>query len=370
MNEQLLIIAPELPPTVGGVADYTSKFVAEWPAISGLKFIVPKPIGVTTNSFLSYPVEAVPADAQALLNALPAVGGKIFLQYSAYGFDPRGYPQWLLGALTEWKQRARGLLVIMFHEIWTFVPLWNKNCVRQRLHRRALARLVAVADLVFTTTDSQARHLSELHSGVAVEVLPVGSNITPALQKNSNRQPGTAVLFGVQSARIRTLESMHRDLAAVAQSDRLSKIICVGAGNSIAAQKRERHLLSGLRLRQGYEQLGALSEQEVSTILTSSEGGISAQDKLSYAKSGTFMAYAAHGLRILSKHADRSQGEPMSLLVSPAELAGGIAEAELRNRGERLREWYQRTASWQRIAERFSAALRLSEAQKPMSPRK
>ena len=72
----------------------------------------------------------------------PPGGGKILLQYSAYGFDRLGYPRDLIRALLEWKEHAGGRLVVMFHEIWTFWPLLNKNFFLQWLHRRAIRRLL------------------------------------------------------------------------------------------------------------------------------------------------------------------------------------------------------------------------------------
>ena len=47
----------------------------------------------------------------------------------------------------------------------------------QQLHRRDLRKLLQVADVVFTSTASQAEHLTALSPRCPIEVLPVGSNI-------------------------------------------------------------------------------------------------------------------------------------------------------------------------------------------------
>ena len=65
----------------------------------------------------------------------------------------------------------------MFHEIWAFWPLLNKNRFVQRLHRGEIARLIAQADSVFTSTPSQAEHLRKLVPNCNLQVMPVGSNI-------------------------------------------------------------------------------------------------------------------------------------------------------------------------------------------------
>ncbi len=71
------------------------------------------------------------------------------------------------------------------------------------------------------------------------------------------------------------------------------------------------------------------------------------------------MAYAAHGLNIISPYADASKPEPLSLLTSPDELMQGVTREELESRGERLRQWQERTAAWPYIANQIARALEL-----------
>src|SRR5450755_2366074 len=158
MNE-ITIIAPELAAGAGGVADYTLRLVEEWSGRVKPRFILPN--DTKTN----------------LRGKLPASGGKILLQYSAYGFDRIGYPRSLLRTLTEWKKTTGGLLVIMFHEIWAFWPLLNKNRFVQRMHRADIGHLITQADAVFTSTPSQAEHLLKLAPQCNIQCMPVGSNI-------------------------------------------------------------------------------------------------------------------------------------------------------------------------------------------------
>jgi hypothetical protein len=80
-----------------------------------------------------------------------------------------------------------------------------------------------------------------------------------------------------------------------------------------------------------------LPEQEVSALLSQARFGVSAQDELSVTKSGTFMAYAAHGMNILSPFANAANTEPLCWTTDPAELARGIPDDELRERAESLR---------------------------------
>jgi hypothetical protein len=354
VSDEGIIICPELQPGTGGLADYTLRVMEHWPDETRLRVILPAPPPSSLPHGLN--VTHVDRRKESLLAGLPPKGGAVLVQYSGYGFDRFGYPRWLLSALAEWKARARGVLVIMFHEIWTFWPLLNKNYLVQQLHRRDIRMLLARADTVFTSTTSQAGHLRALGSAAPVEVLPVGSNVRPVGNSNGEREPGVAVLFGLAGTRRRALEQMRVDCDALARCGALTKIVTVGAGDDA---EFERAMLAALPLRDGFEQRGAIAEDELSALLLAASFGISAQDDLSITKSGTFMAYAAHGLNVISPFGGLAKPEPLCWLTTPQELVAGLGAAELRERAERLREWQERTASWPHIAVQFARALQL-----------
>ena len=332
----------------GGVGDYTAQVVAHWPRAQDFDFVLPQPAAGFGDH-----VRAITRRRCDLVAQLPKKGGAVLVQYSAYGFDRLGYPRWLIDGLLDWKQPTRGRLCVMFHEIWGFRPWWNKNSVVQSLHRRALRRLISAADAVFTTTASQAEYLAALAPSRSVTVLPVGANIFPAPSAVFSPRAGTAVVFGMQGTRIRALREMADGLRALSRTGRLTEVFSMGGGSSREGNAIEESLLESLQLRDGFEQLGSLAPAQISERLLVAEFGIAGQDPLSYTKSGTFMAYAAHGLNILSNHANAAAAEPGCLLTSPAQ----IDDRELPSRSAKLRGWYERTASWPHIAGAFAEAL-------------
>ena len=338
MSEEIVIISPEISAGSGGVADYTLRLMQEWGDRVKPRVILPN-------------------DVKLLGEKLARPSGKILLQYSAYGYDSVGYPRQLLQSLLEWKKGARGLLVIMFHEIWAFWPWLNWNRLVQRQHRVALAKLVAVADAVFTSTPSQAEHLRKLAPQSNVQVMPVGSNIRRTAK--AAPESGLAVVFGLQLSRLRALRTMRKELTALAQAGVVKKMMTFGAQNTVERDTEERASLTHIRLTNGFEMRGAIPEAEISQSLSRASFAISAQDELSLMKSGTFMAYAAHELNIVSPAADAFAAEPICWLTSPAELVNGISPNELKSRAENLRAWQERTSSWPIIAGRFAEALGL-----------
>jgi hypothetical protein len=361
--DEIVIISPELIPGAGGVGDYTLRLIESWDYHGNLRLLIPNS-GLGRKAPLFQRTEKLGIDAVAIGKQLPSGVGKVLVQYSAYGFDQLGYPRSLVRALVEWKHKTRGLLIVMFHEIWTFWPITNKNAIVQFLHRRAIKQLLRCADTVFTTTSSQAHHLKKLVLSRSVRVLPVGSNIRRTKDVEMARKPGWAVLFGRQDARIRALKKMQNSLFSLAASRRITKVVSVGA-TGLNRDAEEHSLLANLGVSEGFEQRGAQAEQDISELLLTASFGISAQNELSYAKSGTFMAYAAHGLNVLAECADSAREEPLNLLTSPGELLQGIPDTELKRRAEHLRAWQQRTSSWDRIAAEIVEALQLPEAGRP-----
>ncbi|MDQ6623163.1 MAG: glycosyltransferase, partial [Verrucomicrobiota bacterium] len=151
MNDELIMITPEVEAGAGGVADYTLRLVTEWGDAIRVRYLTPR-------------------DGD-ILAKLPAAGGKVLLQYSAYGFQRRGFPRRLLRGLREWKTRTGGLLVIMFHEIWSFRSAFSVDYFVQHFHRAEIGQLLRVADAVFTSTPDQVEHLRRLAPESNIQLL-------------------------------------------------------------------------------------------------------------------------------------------------------------------------------------------------------
>jgi hypothetical protein len=246
----------------------------------------------------------------------------------------------------------------MFHEIWAFWPITNKNYLLQQLHRRAIRRLLQVCDVAFTSTSSQADHLRRL-SAVPVRLLPVGSNIRCSEIKTVERKPGWAALFGLQETRLRALQTMRDSLKALAAARRFTKIVSLGGNSNGQSGRGERELLAELNLAEGFEQAGAGSEEKISALLSTVSFGIFGQNELSYSKSGSFMAYANHGLNVVAEFADPAKAPPVCYLVAPDELLSGVSRDELDRRAKALQAWQEQNCSWDVVAGTLADALQI-----------
>jgi hypothetical protein len=355
--DEILIISPELSPAAGGVGDYALRLLENWPQAIETRILTAQEPEVS----LPYRMAKLGKDSAAIREQLPKAGGAVLVQYSAYGYDRHGFPRQLIRALVDWKKATGGRLVVMYHEIWTFWPITNKNYFVQLLHRRAIRRLLRSADEAFTSTESQATHLKNLGPHAGIHLLPVGSNIRRVDDVDRAREPGLAVIFGRQATRIRALRKMRDNLVALANARVLTKIVSAGAGAEPGRAKEEHALLEDLHLSEGFEQRGQQTESQISALLLTAFVGIFAQDQLSVTKSGTFMAYAAHQLSVLADFADKSKPEPVCCLVATEELLAGLPAHELKRRAEALLVWQKHVSSWKMISETFTKALGLEQ---------
>lgn len=361
---RVTIITPEIEAGAGGLADYTLRLLEHWPFDTNLQILTRR---VPENKVAGpHAIRLLPSGEEEIFRALCAATGPVLIQYSAFGYDPAGNPEELINAVTRWKSSGNSSrLVVMFHEIWMFVPFWNRRFVSQKKHRRLIGRLALAADVVVTSTASQAAHLREVSGRSDVSVLPVGSNITPHPISTSARDGTAAVIFGLAHSRLRALGSLRAALRELARANTLTRITTIGHGDNSG----EATLLEDLKLSAGHQQLGACSEAAVSREFQQAAFAISDQDPLSYSKSGTLMAYAEHGLNIISPFATATSREPFSFFFSPAELQSGVSLEQREERARLLKSWQARTASWPSIADFFLAALRPPESPLSATPR-
>jgi hypothetical protein len=231
----------------------------------------------------------------------------------------------------------------------------------QWLHRRDIKGLVRRTDASFATTPSQAEHLQALHLTAPVQVLLVGTNIRVQFSSAAQqREPRHHRPFRSARLKYQTLRQLKSELKGLAAAERITGIVVMGGGNTSKGDDQDRALLGVCGLKQRFEQRGMFPKAEIWAALSAATFAISAQTKMSLMKSSTFMAYAAHGLNILSPIANPLASEPLCWLTSPAELRTGISAGQLHAQAENLRVWQERTSSWPRIASEFARALQLN----------
>lgn len=303
-----LHIVPSIPPAFNGLGDYCYQLWKHWPT--------PRPEWhVATAEIPEGAREAWPGakihgfdpNAESLKRVLLESGaGKVILHYVGYGYDPRGVTRWLPGALDEWKQASNGKLVVMFHELYATGPPWKSEfwlCLTQRKIARQLAHL---ADRWITSCPRYMRVLVDI-LGAKVELgemIPVGSNIEPVAEPDWNRpwpldqgQKLVVAVFGMPITRWRAVKKHKDALKVLADQNALGEVRLIGRSDTdIQRRNQVEEWIKSAAPSVPVTQHLDLPKEEVSKTLQDCHLGLIENPYSILYKSGSYAAYAVHGL--------------------------------------------------------------------------
>jgi hypothetical protein len=265
----LLQIVPRLPPPEEGVGSYALCLER---ALAGhgisTRFL-------TAEGGLAQRLEG--SEEEALL-----------LHYANYGYQRRGCPFWMPGALRRWRRRGGRRLVTVFHEVYATGPPWRSSFWTQPFQRRIAAAVARASDALVTSLDLYVRRIGPAAAAGKTSVTPVFSTVgeppeVPPLSARARRM----VLFGGRGARGRAYGEARRDLVEACRSLGVEEIADVGP-----PLEETEEMVDGIPIRR----LGVLPAAEVGRLLLGSLAGFVAYPAYFLPKSTIFAAYCAHGV--------------------------------------------------------------------------
>jgi len=264
---RVLQIVPRLPPPEEGVGSY-ALCLEQALAVHGISthFLTPEEGGLARR------MEEAEADA-------------VLLHYANYGYQRRGCPFWLPGALRRSRARRR---VTVFHEVYATGPPWRSSFWTQPFQRRIAAAVARTSDALITSLDLYVRRIGPAASPEKTWVTPVFSTVgepreVPPLSSRARRM----VIFGGRGARGRAYGEMRRDLADACRALAVEEIVDVGPPLEQPVES-----VDGVPVRQR----DILPAAEVGALLCDSLAGFVAYPELFLPKSTIFAAYCAHGV--------------------------------------------------------------------------
>ena len=295
----LLHITPELPPTMGGIADYTAILSRRLVEVSGGS-VVPtliragwkgdSPTPETEFNTVDCAGECNPAALACTIrdHADSADRTVVLLQYSGYGYAQRGAPWWLVRGLHQACEEASVPLITMFHELYAVGPPWTSAFWLSPAQRYIAARLAHMSQAMVTNRAKSADWLRRyVASGTPVHVQPVFSNVgEPDEVLPYEERDAYAVVFGGRSMKQRlytalTQEHIHQLLAAGVE-----RIVDIGtpgeAPESVHGCPVEEH--------------GFIKAKTISTWLQHARVGLLHYPTDYLTKSGIWSSYVAHGV--------------------------------------------------------------------------
>lgn len=228
----------------------------------------------------------VPLTQGAALTWKIGAGDSIFLQMSAYGFEKRGVPFWLL---REMKRRRGeiGKLGVFFHELYAFSSPLHSAFWLSPAQRWIACQMANLSDFWVTNRQASADWLRARTAPKPSSVLPVFSNVGERLVSCEERL-ARLVIFGSSGLRRATYLAAGLRLFVWA---RLHGIEIHDVGADLEDMR-----LSKLLQVERVVQHGRLVSNEVHDLLCSARFGLLSYPVDYVAKSGVFAAFCAHGL--------------------------------------------------------------------------
>lgn len=355
-------IAPELPPTVGGVADYTAILTRRLVEVSDGAV---EPVLVHAGRQqadaveVDFPVVDLSGQqsAQRLAAAVQDLAQEaeqetvVLLEYSGYGYAKRGAPLWLARSLSRVCGEDGVPLVTMIHEVRasSWKP-WTSTFWLSAVQGYVVARLARTSRAIVTNRHPSAEWIrSWVRNGTPVRVQPVFSNVgEPDFHSPSEERESYAVVFGGAMMKTRLYETIDKS-DGLLEGVGVDRIVDLGRSENTPCS------VGGLPV----EPHGIQPASAISTHLRRATVGLLQYPVDYLTKSGIWASYAAHGLPtvIISEASETdalNEGKHFIRWNCEGELSRGSCFADV---GQAVWDWYQSEAHSSEAARTFRSVL-------------
>lgn len=364
-------ITPELPPTVGGVADYTAILSRRLVEVSDGAV---EPVLVHAGKQqvdaieVDFPVVDLSGEqsARRLVEAVQELAYEaeedavVLLEYSGYGYAKRGAPWWLARGLRRVCGGEEIPLITMFHEISASGPVWTSAFWLSPVQSWIAWQITRLSDGITTTHPTGASQIGQwADDDTSVEVTPAFSNVGEPTERPppSERCP-QAVIFGGQ----RTKTAIYQTHRAVTQKALeewgIQTVVDVGPPGVATPE----------RLEIDVEVRGIQPVEVISELLLDAQIGILHYPAAYATKSGILAAYMAHGVVPLLV-----EPEPLGGRLGAGEhfaLAGGTKKENAGRIAQKTTAWYDRHVHSRRAAQTILDLTESAIAPLPLTYRK
>lgn len=374
MPTRLIHITPQLPPNVGGVADYavilgarvteqTEGHVQSVYIQAGSKR-GEAPAAAFDNTNLAGRLSAEVLAKAVRGYADEAEHAAVLVHYVGYGYHRRGCPWWLLWALQRLQAERPALrLLTMFHELYaTSRKPWTSVFWLSPVQRYVAFRIANLSDGLMTNREPSTEELRKWTSNAPpVCFSPTFSNVgePETLPPYDEREP-YAVVFGRAGQKAALYEQHGQQLSQALRHMAVERIVDIGTPTPDEALGR---------LALPVEVKGVLPEREIAASLRQAAVGILKRRLAVITKSGALAAYMAHGVLplVVTRGSSRGllrEGEHFITLRRARRQNARWPSEEHRQLGRQGYLWYQQKAHSRHAA----AALRSLLAPTPAPP--
>ena len=291
---EIVQIVPKLPPTVSGVGDYALLLARQLGDANNIltRFVLCDTSCERAPDLDHFTVQSVHKQQRKnLIRQLSTTGcpGTVLLHYVGYGYQKRGVPFWLLHGLKSWKRNNhKGVLIVMFHELYASGPPWSSSFWTSPLQQRLTKSLALLADHCVTNLANSVELLLRMTHcpETKFSLLPVFSNVGEMSRRTNlaTRKP-RMIVFGSAAWRRQTYIE-HRDaLERACRVLEISEIVDIGPPCGDIPKSSRPCMVRG-----------SLPAEQVGQEMTDARAGFFTYPAAYLGKSGIFAAYAAYGL--------------------------------------------------------------------------
>jgi hypothetical protein len=357
---RLIHITPQLPPNVGGIADYAvilGRRVAE--QSDGHVQSAYVQAGSKDNDAPADDLDSIDlADqrsSQALAEAVGAYAEEperaaVLLHFVGYGYQQRGCPLWLVRALKQLRaERPSVRRITMFHELYaTSSKPWTSAFWTMPVQRYIASKVARLSDGLLTNRQKAGQWLHEQVHGQPVRVSPTFSNVgePETLPSYTEREP-YAVLFGGAGRKTTTCVQHSAALGRALRRMGVKRIVDIGTPVQDSAADA---------LPLPVEAKGVLPAKEVSTCLRRASVGVLRYPLDFITKSGIWAGYAAHGvppLLVAQRQPVETLEEGRHFMLLDA-LNGEVPDERQRGSASRtVKQWYDEWSHSRRAASKL-----------------
>jgi hypothetical protein len=346
-----VVLTTRLPPQICGVGTYSWLAHKHWPEQrSDVQFIVMDGADASRGFLGINAITDFDGDGTTLLQILNRLGSAdLLLHYAGRAYQRFGCPIWMPRALQRWKRQfPEARLTVFFHEVPGDLPITSRHFLFGKINRRIVRQLAETADALVTNTANHAAIVRELSGRNDVHCLPVGSNIELVASLAQPRAATEFVVFGLPFGRSQTLQLFGAEILRWHQAGLLTKLHLIGPEDQGIPNAITRSLTeSGLLIPHG-----RLSDPDVSELLGRVRFALTNVTPETWSKSGAFMACAAHGCAVVIRETESNP--PLSHAIAARDLETTPA-AEIQQKAESLRQWYETHAIWSATVPRLAA---------------
>ena len=359
----ILQIVPRVPGGLDGVGDYALTIARKLRDEFGCNTIFATFSAATPDKANGF--EVIP-----LANLLGESAGtydRILLHYVNYGFQKRGVPFRLLSILRSLRNRHRGRLVTIFHELYASGPPWTSAFWLRPIQIDLARQVGSLSDACIVSSDNVRRELRRLlpHGEIALHPIPSGLGEPPlSADQIARRDPHRWSVFGGTGLAERSLRSFLKIMPRIPDSIGPRSLFVLGGEENPVT----RSLLADLAIETDYRP--RITATDASEILETCSFAF-----LDYfhrpdvetgvlLKSSAFASACAHAVITVLPHrgsaivmdGDRFPG-PFFVEADRAEIPGAEARVKI---ASDIYNWYQRHVSSELLLRTISEMIGLS----------